>query len=108
VQSWQVSEIEAPDGKRDPVVLETLDGARAVAIVLSAGQSLREHEVKERAWLAVLEGEAQIEAGGQLVEGGPGTLATFAPHERHSVSSETGARLLLLLSPWPGEGHYPE
>jgi hypothetical protein len=31
---------------------------------------------------------------------------TFAPGERHAVSSVEGARLLLLLAPWPGPGHY--
>ena len=31
---------------------------------------------------------------------------TFAPGERHAVSSDTGARVLLLLAPWPGDGHY--
>jgi hypothetical protein len=31
----------------------------------------------------------------------------FAPGERHSVSSTDGARILMLLSPWPGEGHFP-
>jgi hypothetical protein len=35
-----------------------------------------------------------------------GTLLTFAPNERHSVASEEGARILLLLAPWPGDGHY--
>ena len=39
---------------------------------------------------------------------GPGTLITFEPGERHSVGSEHGAEIILILSPWPGEGHYPE
>jgi hypothetical protein len=30
----------------------------------------------------------------------------FEPDERRSVSSEAGARILLLLAPWPGEGHF--
>jgi hypothetical protein len=33
-------------------------------------------------------------------------LFRFDPAERHAISSESGARLLLLLAPWPGEGHY--
>ena len=32
----------------------------------------------------------------------------FDPGERHSVSSAAGARLLLLLAPWPADGHYGE
>jgi hypothetical protein len=30
----------------------------------------------------------------------------FDPGERHTVRSETGARVLLLLAPWPAAGHY--
>ena len=30
----------------------------------------------------------------------------FDPEERHAIRSEGGARVLLLLAPWPGEGHY--
>ena len=45
-------------------------------------------------------------AGGEALEAGAGTLVRFEPDERHSVASEAGARILLLLAPWPGEGHY--
>jgi hypothetical protein len=40
------------------------------------------------------------------VHGGVGTLVTFEPGERHAVSSADGARVLLILAPWPGPGHY--
>ena len=33
-------------------------------------------------------------------------LVHFDPDEQHSVSSGTGARMLLFLAPWPGQGHY--
>ncbi len=33
---------------------------------------------------------------------------TFDPGERHTVRGLTDARLLLLLSPWPGVNHYTE
>jgi mannose-6-phosphate isomerase-like protein (cupin superfamily) len=106
VQSWRLTEIDAPDGTRDPVVLDTADGARAVMLAIAPGQELREHEVKERMWVTVVEGRAQIECGGESVDAGPGTLVSFEPSERHSVASEGGARILLFLAPWPGEGHY--
>ena len=32
-------------------------------------------------------------------------LAAFEPKERHEVRATEDSRLLLLLSPWPGEGH---
>lgn len=108
MESWDLTTIEAPGGTVDPAVLMTDDGARAIAIRLDAGQALDEHQVRERAWVVVVEGEAEIRSGVDTVRGGVGTLATFAPGERHALSSETGARVLLLLAPWPGDGHYLE
>ena len=107
MQSWELAEIEAPEGTRSPAVLETVDGARAIVLRLAPGQELGDHQVRERAWLTVVEGTARIEAGGEVVEAGPATLLTFEPGERHSVASEGGARIVLILSSWPGEGHYP-
>jgi quercetin dioxygenase-like cupin family protein len=106
VQSWNLIEIDAPGGTIDPQVLTTDDGARAIGIRLEAGQTMDDHQVRERAWVVVVEGEVDIEAGDDVVRGGVGTLVTFAPGERHALSSSAGARLLLLLAPWPGDGHY--
>jgi hypothetical protein len=33
-------------------------------------------------------------------------MIRFDAQERHSIRTDDGARLLLLLAPWPGEGHY--
>jgi quercetin dioxygenase-like cupin family protein len=98
--------LDAPAGTRDPIVLHSDDGARAVLIVLSPGQSLGEHQVKENTWVTVLEGSVEITAGGEAVHGEPGTMVRFEPDERHALRSEHGARVLLLLAPWPGDGHY--
>jgi quercetin dioxygenase-like cupin family protein len=106
VQHWDLTAIHAPDGTRDAAVLHSADGARAVMISLQPGQALGDHEVKERAWLTVVEGSATIEAGGERLEAGVGTLATFEPGERHAIRTDGGARVLLLLAPWPGDGHY--
>jgi redox-sensitive bicupin YhaK (pirin superfamily) len=108
VKAWNLTEIEAPGGTIDPAVLTTDDGARAIAIRLEAGQALRDHQVRERAWVVVVEGDAAIHAGGDVVHGGVGTLVTFEPAERHAIVSEKGARVLLILAPWPGPGHYPD
>jgi quercetin dioxygenase-like cupin family protein len=107
VQSWDVSELEAPEGVRLAAVLETVDGARAILIRLAPGEELGDHQVRERAWLMVVEGTARIGAGDEVVAGGPGTLVTFEPGERHSVASKDGTRIVMILSSWPGEGHYP-
>jgi quercetin dioxygenase-like cupin family protein len=107
VQSWDVAAIEAPEGTRLAAVLETVDGARAIIIRLAPGEELGDHQVRERAWLMVVAGTARIEARDDVLEAGPGTLLTFEPGERHSVASESGARIVMILSSWPGEGHYP-
>lgn len=108
MKAWDLTEIEAPGGTIDPTVLTTDDGARAIAIRLEAGQELRDHQVRERAWVVVVEGRAEIRCGDDAVDGGVGTLVTFDPAERHAITSTDGARLLLLLAPWPAEGHYLE
>lgn len=106
MQSWNLLEIEMPGGSRSPVVLGSHDAARAVLLSLQPGQALGDHEVKERAWLTVVEGSVEYSAGEQSLEAGVGTLVMFDPGERHSVTTVTGARLLLMLAPWPAEDHY--
>ena len=107
MQSWKLTEIDAPAGSRLAEAIETSDGARAIVIRLAPGEELGDHQVRERAWLVVVEGTARIEAGGSAVEAGPATLLTFEPGERHRVATDDGARIVMLLSPWPGAGHYP-
>jgi quercetin dioxygenase-like cupin family protein len=106
VESWNLREIEAPDGTRDPVVLHSNDEGRAVLIRIEPGGKLGDHQVKERSWICVVEGLVRVEAGGEVVEAAHGTLFTFDPDERKSIRTVDGARILLVLAPWPGEGHY--
>ena len=107
MRSWDLTQIAAPAGTRDPVVLTTDDTARAVVISLDAGQELGDHQVHERAWIVVVEGTVQISTtDSDARDCGAGTLITFEPNERHAIRSESGARILLLLAPWPGAGHF--
>jgi quercetin dioxygenase-like cupin family protein len=106
VQRWDLHSPAAPNGTRDPIVLHSDEAARAVLIVLHPGQELGEHQVKENAWITVLDGTVQVTAGGETVDASPGVLVRFEPNERHALHSDSGARILLLLAPWPGEGHY--
>ncbi|MBD0329079.1 MAG: cupin domain-containing protein [Thermoleophilia bacterium] len=106
MQSWDLLAIEAPDGTRDPVVLTSDDDARAVLIRIGAGQELGDHQVKEVAWIVVVDGRVRVRCGAEEVDVGTGALFRFEPDERHAVASDDGARILLLLSPWPGAGHY--
>jgi quercetin dioxygenase-like cupin family protein len=106
VRSWNLLEIDTPGGSRSPVVLHSDSEARAVLISLDRGQRLGDHQVKEAAFLAVVDGRVSVSSGSDEVEAGTGTLFAFEPNERRTVSSADGARILLLLAPWPGEGHY--
>jgi len=106
VQSWNLREIDAPGGSRSPVVLRSDEAARAVLIVLDPGQRLGDHQVKECALVAVVDGQVQVESGGETVNGSAGSFFSFDVDERRSISTDEGARILLVLAPWPGEGHY--
>ena len=106
MRSWNVGEINVEGGSRSPVVLDSDEAARVVLIALEPGQSLGDHQVKEHAFILVVDGSARVESSGETLNAEPGTLFTFEPDERRSVSSEKGARILLFLAPWPGEGHY--
>jgi quercetin dioxygenase-like cupin family protein len=106
VQHWNLQEIETPGGSRSPVVLRSDGAARAVLIALEPGQRLGEHQVKERALVSVVDGQVRVESGGETVEGTAGCFFSFDADERRSISTESGARILMVLAPWPGEGHY--
>ena len=76
MDSWTLPEIETPAGRRSPVVLHSGDEARVVLIVLDPGQQLGEHQVKEHAWIAVVDGRAEFTADGQTVDGPTGRSCT--------------------------------
>lgn len=106
MQSWNLLEIETPGGSRSPVVLHSDNAARAVLIGLDPGQELGDHEVKEAAFIVVVGGEVRVSAAGDSTVASAGTVFRFEPEERRAVATADGARLLLLLAPWPGPGHY--
>jgi quercetin dioxygenase-like cupin family protein len=106
VQHWDLRSIEAPRGTRDPYVVHQDDGARAVLVAIEPGQELGEHQVKENAWVVVVDGNVEVTAGSERIELGPGGLLRFEPGERHAVGSAGGARVLMVLTPWPAPGHY--
>jgi quercetin dioxygenase-like cupin family protein len=107
VERWHLPSIDAT-GKREPRVLFSAPECRAVFIDLQAGDVMGEHSVHERAVVEVVSGRVLLGPAGNEVECGPGTLATFEPGERHTVSALEPSRILLLLSPWPGDSHYLE
>ena len=104
MEHWDLRTLDVPP--HQPKILNSKRGeSRAIALHLPAGERLQDHEVHERAHFVVVEGEVEVDGGGGTVSGGPGFLAIWDPHERHEVRATTDARLLLVLAPWPGEGH---
>ncbi|MCD6016476.1 MAG: Cupin 2 conserved barrel domain protein [Solirubrobacterales bacterium] len=104
MQSWDLARLDVQP--HHPEVLASDEEGRVIAIHLPAGERLQEHQVHERAWLVVASGAVEIDdASGETITGGPGLLAAFEPNERHEVRATEDARLLLVLSPWPGDGH---
>ncbi len=104
MESWDLNSLDVQP--RSPQVLDSEDEGRAIVIQLPAGEQLSEHQVHERAWLFVIDGEIEVsDSDGGAVTGSTGLLAIFDPNERHEVTAKSDARLLLVLSPWPGEGH---
>jgi len=103
VKSWNLDELNLKP--RLPEILSSSEDARVIALDLAAGQSLEEHEVHERAFVMVLGGEVKMSGNGGDIRGGQGTFVEIEPRERHRVEATVDARLLLLLTPWPGDGH---
>lgn len=103
METWDIRSLAIEPHK--PQVLRSDEETRAIAINLPAGEQLQEHQVHERAYLLVADGEIEVSNDAELVSGGPGFLSHFAPSERRAIKAVTDARLVLVLSPWPGVGH---
>src|ERR1700716_901383 len=103
MQSWDIRSLEIEPYK--PQVLRSDDETRAIAIILPAGEELTEHQVHERTYLLVADGDVEIAQDGHSVTGGAGFLAHFEPNERRTIRARSDARLVLVLAPWPGVGH---
>src|SRR3954452_1815790 len=104
MDTWDIRSLDVQP--HHPEVLRSDEGAaRAIAINLPAGEELQEHEVHEHAYLIVIDGEVELSEGGEATTAAAGAVAHWAPKERHEVRATSDSRLLLVLAPWPGEGH---
>jgi quercetin dioxygenase-like cupin family protein len=104
MQSWNLKTVEAEP--HQPQILASAGDARTIVLHLPAGEELQEHEVHERARVVVVDGEVEVTTpGGETASAGAGHLFEFDPGERRTVAARSDARLLLILTPWPGDGH---
>lgn len=104
MQNWNLKTVAAEP--HQPQILASAEDARTIVLQLPAGEELQEHEVHERARVVVVAGDVDVTmSDGESVAAGPGHLFEFDPGERKTIAAKTDARLLLILSPWPGDGH---
>lgn len=104
MRNWDLKTVEAEP--HQPQILTSGEDARTIVLQLPVGEELQEHEVHERARLVVVDGEVDVTTpDGETVAAGSGHLFEFDPGERRTISARSDARLLLIFSPWPGDGH---
>ena len=103
MDTWDIASLDVEP--RKPQILRSDEETRVIAINLPSGELLDDHQVHERAWLIVAAGKIEVTQGEETAAGGAGFLAHWEPNERHEVKATSDARLILLLSPWPGAGH---
>lgn len=104
MESWDLKTVGVEP--HQPRILASADDARTILLNLPEGEELQEHEVHERARLLVVDGDVDVTTqDGDFASASGGHLFEFAPGERRTVVARTDARLLMVLSPWPGDGH---
>jgi quercetin dioxygenase-like cupin family protein len=104
MESWDLKTVEVEP--HQPRILASADDARTILLRLPGGEELQEHEVHERARVLVVHGEVDVALqGGESTSAEAGHLFEFEPGERRTIVARSDARLLMVLSPWPGDGH---
>ena len=105
MESWDLRTVEVEP--HQPRILASADDARTIVLNLPEGEEMQEHEVHERARVIVVDGDVDIttQDGGDLTSASAGHLFEFEPRERRTIVARSDARLLMVLSPWPGDGH---
>lgn len=104
MESWDLKTVDVEP--HQPRILASADDARTILLQLPSGEELQEHEVHERARVLVVDGDVDVTAeDGDSASASAGHLFEFAPGERRTIVARSDARLLMVLSPWPGDGH---
>ena len=90
-------------------MLDSEDEGRAIVIKLPAGEQLQEHQVHERAWLLVTDGEIEVTTPtASSVTGATGLLAIFDPNERHEVTARPTRACCWCSRPGRARGTQPQ
>jgi len=101
MESWDLKTVDVEP--HQPRILASAEDARTILLHLPGGEELQEHEV---ARVLVVDGDVEVALqDGDSADAGPGHLFEFEPGERRTILARSDARLLMVLSPWPGDGH---
>jgi len=104
VEFWNLNDLEV-EPKR-PRVIGTKPEGRAILVNLPSGESMEEHQVRERAVVLVCQGRIEVtDSDGHETAGSTGSMFMFEPEEPHSLAATVDARFLLILAPWSLENH---
>jgi len=104
MESWNLNTVDVEP--HQPRILASADDARTILLHLPGGEEMQEHEVHERARVLVVSGDVDVKSPeGDFAGAGAGHLFEFEPGERRTIIARSDARLLMVLSPWPGDGH---
>jgi quercetin dioxygenase-like cupin family protein len=104
MESWDLKTVDVE--AHQPRILASADDARTIVLRLREGEEMQEHEVHERARVIVVDGDVDVTTpSGDFASASTGHLFEFDPGERRTVVARSDARLLMILSPWPGDGH---
>ena len=66
MNNWTITNLELKPPA--PEILASTADARAIVLLIPAGESLDDHQVHERAWLTVIEGEVEIATGAATLD----------------------------------------
>src|SRR3954451_2636089 len=104
MESWDLKTVAVEP--HQPRILASADDSRTILLHLPEGEEMQEHEVHERARVLVVDGDVDVAAAdGDFSSVGAGHLFEFEPGGRRTIVARSDARLLMVLSPWPGDGH---
>src|SRR3954463_13640818 len=104
MESWDLKTVAVEP--HQPRILASAEDARTILLHLPEGEELQEHEGHERARVLVVDGDVDVaEADGASAGADAGPLLELEPGERRTIVARSDARLLMVLSPWPGDGH---
>ncbi len=84
----------------ESIVSRTLYKDETLKVILfafAAGQELSEHTASVPAMIHILEGEADLKLGEDVINGVAGTWAHMPPHLPHSLFARTPVKMLLTM-----------